>query len=296
MFFDHMKKTLTDWLPIILLPALAIFVLRPALPGWGSVFTIAFSIFYGFKRLTYRRAIGKGMRPSLKMSIGYIFCWVGMDAIAFFDGNAKVLKPGSTEWVFALSETVAGIILFYIVARIFYPDHYLLAGYIGLAGFLLITFFGTFHILSLIWRRRGVNASPIMKSPLLPSSLSGFWSSRWNLAFRDVTRVFVFRPVLRRKGVICAVLAAFLLSRVLHDLLISLPADAWYGLPTLFFLIQACGVFIEKSEFGIRSGLNRGFRGWLFAAAFILIPLVLLFHPPSIENSLLPFMKAVGAL
>jgi Membrane bound O-acyl transferase family len=296
MYFDHMKKTITDWIPIILLPAMAILVLRPALPGWGSVFTIAFSIFYGFKWLTYRQAIGKGMRPGLKITIGYIFCWVGMDAPAFFDRTRKVLKPGITEWMSALTKTVFGILIFFVIARIFYPAHNLLGGYIGLTGFLLFTFFGSFHILSLLWRRRGVNAAPIMRSPLRPSSLSDFWSSRWNLAFRDIDRVFVFRPVLRRKGVVSAVLAAFIFSGVLHDLLISVPAGAWYGLPTLFFLIQASGVFIEKSEFGIRSGLNRGFRGWLFAAAFILVPLVLLFHPPSIKNSLIPFMKAVGAL
>jgi hypothetical protein len=34
----------------------------------------------------------------------------------------------------------------------------------------------------------------------------------------------------------------------------------------------------------------------IFAAAFILAPLVLLFHPPSIENCMLPFMKALGAV
>lgn len=296
MYLDHMKKTVTDRVPIIMLPALAIFVLRPALPGWISVFTIAFSIFYGFKWLTYRRALGKGMRPGLKSSLGYIFCWVGMDAPAFFDRNAKVQEPGIKEWISALTKTIAGIILFFIIARIFYPAHYLLAGYIGLSGFLLLTFFGTFHLLSLFWRRRGVNAASIMKAPLLPSSLSDFWSSRWNLAFRDIDRVFVFRPVLRRKGVVFAVIAAFIFSGILHDLVISVPSDAWYGLPTLFFLIQACGVFIEKSEYGIRSGINRGFKGWLFAVAFILLPLALLFNPPSVENSLIPFMKAVGAL
>ncbi len=76
----------------------------------------------------------------------------------------------------------------------------------------------------------------------------------------------------------------------------ALPADAWYGLPTLFFLIQAGGVFIEKSGFGVKAGINRGPRGLIFAAAFILVPAVLLFHPPSIENCMLPFMKALRAL
>lgn len=291
-----MKTTLNDWIPLFLLPAFAIFVARPELPAWGTLFAVAFSIFYGFKWLTYRRAVAMGAKPGLKSSVGYLFCWVGMDAVAFFDRRAKVPKPSGKDWLEALTKTALGLVLFFFTARIFDPVHALTAGYIGLAGFLLFSFFGTFHILSLYWRSRGVNAVPMMNSPLLASSLSEFWSSRWNLAFRDIARIFVFRPVLRRYGIVYAVFAAFIFSGILHDLLISLPADAWYGLPTLFFIIQACGVFIEKSESGVKHGINRGLRGRLFAAVFILVPLVLLFHPPSIENCMLPFMKALGAI
>jgi hypothetical protein len=291
-----MKITFTDWIPVFLLPALAIFAARPALPAWGVLFAVAFSIFYGFKRLTYRRALYMGARPGLKCSIGYLFCWVGMDGVAFFDRRVNVPKPSGAEWLLAFLKTALGLVLFFLIARLFYPQHTLTAGYIGLAGFLLFTFFGTFHILSLYWRRRGVNAVPMMNSPLLTTSLSDFWSSRWNLAFRDIARAFVFRPVSRRWGVVYAVIAAFVFSGILHELLISLPAGAWYGLPTLFFLIQAGGIFIEKSGFGVKAGINRGRRGSIFAAAFILVPAVLLFHPPSIENCMLPFMKALGAL
>ncbi len=291
-----MKITFTDWIPVFLLPALAIFLARPALPAWGTLFAVAFSIFYGYKWLTYRRAVVRGARPGLKSTIGYLFCWVGMDGAAFFDRRVNVPKPSDAEWLLAFLKTALGLVLFFLVGRLFHPHHTLTAGYIGLAGFLLFTFFGTFHILSLFWRRRGVNAVPIMRSPLRPSSLSDFWSSRWNLAFRDIARAFVFRPVSRRWGVVYAVIAAFVFSGVLHELLISLPAGAWYGLPALFFLIQAGGVFIEKSGFGAKAGINRGRRGWVFAAAFILVPLVFLFHPPSIENCMLPFMKALRAI
>lgn len=291
-----MKITFTDWIPVFALPTLAILLARPALPAWGFLFAVAFSIFYGFKWLTYRRAVYIGERPGLKSSIGYLFCWVGMDGATFFDRSAVVPKPSRSEWLVAFFKTALGLVLFFLIARLFYPQHALTAGYIGLTGFLLFSFFGTFHILSLFWRRRGVNAAPMMNSPLRPSSLSDFWSSRWNLAFRDIARVFVFRPVLRSRGVVYAVLAAFVFSGILHELLISLPADAWYGLPTLFFLIQTGGIFIEKSVYGVKAGVNRGRRGLIFAAAFILLPVVLLFHPPSIENCMLPFMKALRAL
>ena len=292
----QMKNRPRDLIPLILLPGAAIFILRPLLPAWGTLFAVAFSIFYGFKWLTYTRAVRMGAEPTLKRTVGYIFFWVGMDAQAFFDIGARVRRPAASEWLSAFTKTASGIVLYFFAARLFYPAHTLTAGYIGLAGFLLFSFFGTFHLNSLLWRRRGVNASPIMNSPLLSSSLSDFWSSRWNLAFRDLARIFVFRPVMRRYGIVSAVIAAFAFSGVLHDLLISLPARAWYGLPTLFFLIQAAGVLIEKSGTGVRLGLNRGKRGRTYAAAFVLAPLVLLFHPPSIENCMVPFMKTLGAL
>jgi len=291
-----MMKSVSDSIPLALLPALAILAARPVLPRWGFLFAVAFSIFYGFKWLTYRRAVRMGARPGLKSVIGYLFFWVGMDAVAFFDRRVSASRPEVTEWLFAFFKSAIGAALFFLAARVIYPAHVLAAGYIGLTGFLTFSFFGTFHVNSLLWRMRGVNAVPIMNSPLRPSSLSDFWSSRWNLAFRDLARIFVFRPVLRRWGIVYAVAAAFLFSGILHDLLISLPAGAWYGLPTLFFLIQAAGVLIEKSGFGLRAGLNSGLRGWIFEAAFILVPLVLLFHPPSIESCMLPFMKALGAL
>jgi alginate O-acetyltransferase complex protein AlgI len=291
-----MKKSPTDWIPLFLIPALAIPASRHTLPAWGTLFAVAFSIFYGFKWLTYRRAVRTGASPGLKCVIGYIFFWVGMDASAFFDRRVNVPKPAKTEWLLAFLKTALGLVLFFLIGRLFYQRHTLIAGYIGLTGFLLFSFFGTCHVNSLLWRRRGVNAVPMMNSPLLASSLSEFWSSRWNLSFRDLARIFVFRPVLRRWGIVCAVLAAFIFSGFLHELLISLPADAWYGLPTLFFLIQAGGIFMEKSGYGARYGINRGIRGRLFAALFILVPVVLLFHPPSIETCMVPFMKAAGAL
>jgi hypothetical protein len=36
-----------------------------------------------------------------------------------------------------------------------------------MAGLILLLHFGTFHVLSLAWRRAGVNAQPIMRSPVL---------------------------------------------------------------------------------------------------------------------------------
>ena len=88
--------------------------------------------------------------------------------------------------------------------------------------------------------------------------------------------------------------AVFLFSGVLHDLAISVPARAGYGLPTLYFLLQAIGVEIERSAFGRRWHLRGGLPGWLFAATLILVPVCLLFHPPFIRHVVVPFLRVLG--
>ena len=88
-----------------------------------------------------------------------------------------------------------------------------------------------------------------MNWPLASVSLGEFWGARWNTAFRDLTYRFLFRPLARRLGPRGA-LSGFLISGLVHDLVISIPAGGDYGGPTVFFLVQAVGIVTERSRFG----------------------------------------------
>jgi len=294
---ERIRKTHpSDWIPLAALFMLSALFARPFIPAWGFVFALSFSIFFGFKWLTLKRAVASGARPGLRRMLGYVFCWVGMDAARFLDESRRPETPRMGEWIAALLKTALGCAIFWLLAREVYESHALAGGYVGFTGFLILTFFGGFHLLSLAWRHIGADAEPIMRSPLLASSPSDFWSRRWNLAFKNIDSEFVFRPAARRWGLIPAVLAAFFFSGVLHDLVTSFPVNAWYGAPTLYFMIQAAGGILEKSRTGIMAGLASGARGRAFTVALVVGPVFLLFHPPAIEHAFIPFMRAAGAL
>src|SRR5690606_23708207 len=109
------------------------------------------------------------------------------------------------------------------------------------------------------------------------ANLADFWSRRWNRAFRDLSYANVYRPTVRKFGGAIATFAVFLFSGIVHDLVITLPAEAGYGLPTLYFLIQGLGVLAQNSGAGKNIGFGRGWIGRLFALAVIVLPLPLLF-------------------
>jgi D-alanyl-lipoteichoic acid acyltransferase DltB (MBOAT superfamily) len=135
-----------------------------------------------------------------------------------------------------------------------------------------------------------------MLSPLTSVSLGEFWGRRWNTAFRDLTHRYLFRPLTARLGARGAVFAGFAFSGVVHDAVISLPAGGGYGGPTVFFMLQALGIFAERSRAGRRIGLGKGRRGWLFTMLVLISPAPLLFHPPFVERIVVPFMQASGAV
>ena len=106
----------------------------------------------------------------------------------------------------------------------------------------------------------------------------------------------MFRPVSRWTTSGAATFLVFGLSGLIHELVISLPAQGGYGLPTAYFLAQAAGLAAERSRVGRRVGLGDGPRGWAFTVLVTVGPAVWLFHPRFIENVMLPMLAATGGL
>ena len=155
-----------------------------------------------------------------------------------------------------------------------------------MVGMALVLHFGAFKCLALFWRRFGIPVTPIMQEPLRSRSLAEFWGRRWNSGFSIPARRYLMEPITRWLGRRWAVFMVFFVSGLLHELVISVPARAGYGLPTLYFLIQALGII------GARSVLANRLSTLLFVA----VPAVILFHPPFIYRVVLPFLNSIGAL
>jgi alginate O-acetyltransferase complex protein AlgI len=187
------------------------------------------------------------------------------------------------------------MIALYWSIRIVPSPYPYVAGWIALIGLALILHFGCFDLLSCLYRKYGIAARPIMDHPLKAGTLSEFWR-RWNTAFRDLVHVCVFRPLVRHVTAPVALMACFLFSGVIHDIVISVPARGGYGGPTLYFAIQGLGVVIEHGTLGQRLRLNRGWRGRVFAIICVLVPIGALFHRPFLEHVIVPFTRAIGGL
>jgi hypothetical protein len=220
-----------------------------------------------------------------------------MDANAFlFASAAEVRRPEPREWVAAWVKLAVGVSILFLAVRPMPIDDRALAGWVGMIGIVLTLHFGLFHLLSCLYRRIGVQATPIMHSPLAAATVSDFWSRRWNMAFRDLTSRFVVRPLRRPLGATGAVAAGFLISGVIHDVVISLPAGAGLGRPTVYFLLQGAAIVLERSPMGRSIGLGRGLIGRLFAWGTILGLAPLLLHRPFVEWVIAPFLAALGEL
>jgi hypothetical protein len=290
---DTRGIALVGWTPIIVLPAGAM-ALRPFLAPWCFMWGLAAAIFFGCKWQSWweqRNIAG----ATIGRSIGFLFAWPGMDAAGFLDSAKQAQKPEGKEWLGAIAKTLLGVVLLWGVARHIPATIDLLAGWVGMVGIILVLHFGTFHVLSLLWRSAGVDARPIMQAPLSATSLSDFWGRRWNLGFRQLTHRLIFQPVRTRSGVAVATLLSFLASGAIHDLVISLPARGGYGLPTCYFVLEGLGVLFERSVQGKRLGLSSGTRGWFFAVICAAAPAYLLFHPWFVRGVILPFLTAIGA-
>ncbi|TLD72618.1 hypothetical protein FEM03_00645 [Phragmitibacter flavus] len=255
--------------------------LHTTLPAWVSMWIVAGLLFAVGKTISAWWLWKITHRP-LQVA-AFAFGWVGMNPQEWnAPAQRRPLVRQTGAGVIAL---LLGVLLLWGIARLL--PHPLAAGWCGMVGLVLILHFGLFRLLADFWQTQGHAVQPLMNRPAAAMTLAEFWGKRWNRAFRDLAHPLVLLPVHRRFGAVPALLACFAVSGIVHELVISIPAGAGYGLPFGYFMLQAVGQLIER-RFRLRS--------WFFTHAFTLLPVGLLFHPPFVSRVMLPFFKTIGAL
>ncbi len=265
------------------------------MPAWLFMWALSFAIFAALKWMTWWTAHDQ-VPASVGRSLAYLLAWPGMDADTFLDARVQPDRPMLKEWLWATTKNALGIVLLWIIARRIPAEQSLLRGWIGLFGLIFLLHFGSFHLISLFWRTNGISAAPIMSSPILSKTLSEFWGKRWNLGFRQLAHEFIFTPLQKHTGASVAGLLVFVVSGLIHDLVISVPARGGYGLPTGYFIVQGLGVMFERSAPARRMGLQTGLPARIFTLLVTAAPAFWLFHPPFVHRVIIPFMQAIHAL
>ena len=281
--------TLADWLIAVLIPA-RVGLVSWSQPAWVQMWGLTLALGIALKWLAWRDALAQGICPSPTRAFLWFAMWPGMDGRAFLDKTSRATHPRFTESLWATAAMIIGGSLIWSLVPLLVNAHNMAAAWVGMVGIVLFLHFGIIRLLSLLYRVQGINGLPIMKSPAAAESLADFWGARWNTGFSTPARRLILQPFARRRGMGAAGFLVFLVSGLVHELVISLPARGGYGLPTLYFMVQWLGLVCQRSRARRRLGLGMGFRGRLITMSVIIAPLCWLFHPPFANRVVLPFL------
>jgi len=224
--------------------------------------------------------------------LGFAALWPGMRPVPFAHAGEPPLPGAGALLKRGLARLVLGALLV-ALARLAWmrTGSRLLATALALPGLSFILHFGIFNVAAGAWRYAGVDVYSLFRAPLLSKSLAEFWGRRWNLAFSEMTAIGVYRPLSRLLGKPPALVAAFLFSGLLHELAISLPVRAGFGLPLLYFAIHGGLMLAERGlERAGRPVYRRPALGRAWTTFWLVAPLPILFHRPFLRGVVWPIL------
>ncbi|MBN8247616.1 MAG: membrane bound O-acyl transferase family-domain-containing protein, partial [Verrucomicrobia bacterium] len=216
----------------------------------------------------------------------FLFAWPGI-SVAGFEQQRKD-PPAHTGERF-LESWLAFVLgtLTLIVICLWGKGENLYGNYLALVCVLFIVHLGLVEVSADLLRLGGFAPASLFNRPWQARSLREFWSQRWNLAFVQMNRIFLLRPLRGKVPTGVLTFSIFIVSGLLHELGISYPDGVSWGKPLLYFVIQGMGIELEQ-----RRRLPR-----LLVLGWILLPLPLLFTPDFVNLFLggLGHLAAAGA-
>jgi alginate O-acetyltransferase complex protein AlgI len=231
----------------------------------------------------------RGLNPMpLGRWLAFAFTWPGMQPRPFaaaptgpLPGAGSLLGRGALRFLFG------GLLV--LLARIAWTatQSRWLVSVLLLCGLSFLLHFGLCNLLAGAWRLLGRPVEALFRAPLRSQNLAEFWARRWNLAFSEMTAIAIYRPLSARLGRAPALLSGFVVSGLLHEMAISLPVRAGFGLPLLYFLLHGLLVLAERRLAQAGYPLH-GWPGRAWSVFWLVAPLPLLFHRPFLAGIVWP--------
>lgn len=224
------------------------------------------------------------LKHPLPLGFGLVFyslVWPGIDP-APFQQRTELQVENSQRFARGMVCLILGVASLLVTAGFLPYLSFEVATWLAVASLLLAVHFGFSNVLSEVTFALGWKVQPLFDAPFRSTSLSNFWSQRWNRPFVEMNKIFFLPWLARRFGMKAAIFIVFLISGFLHELAISYPAGAGFGLPLLYFAIQGVLVLLER---------HLKVKGSLWVMAAILLPVPILFHGAFRQQLILPFLE-----
>ena len=224
----------------------------------------------GMKGLVYAEWTGSQRLPLSRYAV-FAFLWFGMDP-----GSFQVRRTGLSwkgDVALGLLLMAVGTLGAWCVWAMQWRQILIMFLPMSL-GF----HFGALRVLKGALRAAGFPVRTLFPNLLEARGIGDFWSKRWNVGYSQMMQRLVGRPVQRKFGESAGVMAVFLGSGLLHELAITLPVRAGFGLPTLYFTLHGLLTLLERK-------LGRPI-GKIPALLAVMLPLGVLF-PPAFQREVI---------
>ena len=225
------------------------------------------------KSLVYVEWGAKGRRLQWSRYLVFAFLWLGMEPGEFARDRRKLRWTSHLQ--VGLSCVMGGTLGALLARALGWTNILILFVPMSIAFH-----YGALRLLACALRISGFPVRTLFRNPLATTGLGDFWGARWNLGYAHMMARTVLRPSERILGPRMAFFVVFLFSGLLHEVAITLPVGMGYGLPTLYFVIQALAVEVERRFIPAKGR-------FFWALACILIPVGLLFPPAFREECIL---------
>lgn len=262
-------RRLAGWLILVAIVAGTHFALAAAGP-LPRMIGICCVLLGGMKGLVYAEWAGPQRLPAPRYAV-FACLWFGMDPGSFQKRRETLTWKSDVRWGLLLLSL--GILAAWWVGAMRWRLIFIMFLPLSLAFH-----FGALRMMKGCLRAAGFPVRTLFSNVLETCGVGDFWSRRWNIGYSQMMQRLVGRPLAARFGERTGVMAVFIGSGLFHELAITLPVRAGFGLPTLYFTFHGLLVLLEK-----RLGRPLGKVPALLA---VVLPLDLLF-PPTFQREVI---------